>query len=193
MGQELDAAHYDGVWKRGGHRGIYHLPHRQSPYHALWMVGVEHVKALRPQRVIDLGCGSGHFAELLAGAAEFDFSYVGYDFSPVAVEIATRRLSADARFRFEVQDLTSDLALEPAMYVSFEFMEHIESDLGVLSRLPPGSQVCLSVPSYDSAGHVRHFDSGEAANARYGSLIEVGEIREVGSPKMFVVFGRRGG
>jgi SAM-dependent methyltransferase len=73
------------------------------------------VRARRPRRVLDIGCGSGVYLRTVATASE-DASGVGLDVAADVVDLARRNLAAwgvDGRFRVEqadVRDLPSDLA-----------------------------------------------------------------------------------
>ncbi len=58
------------------------------------------------QRILDVGCGPGLFAEELVRtkALPAGGTYLGLDLAPSAIELARQRLAHDARFRFEVGD-----------------------------------------------------------------------------------------
>jgi len=59
--------------------------------------------------------------------------------------------------------------------VLLEVLEHIEQDIYVLSIIPLGKQVVITVPNFDAKGHVRFFDNLDVIKERYGFLIEFGE------------------
>jgi SAM-dependent methyltransferase len=58
------------------------------------------------RRILDIGCGPGHFAVELqrSGALPRDGSYVGIDTSPAAVDLAANRLAGHPQFSFRVAD-----------------------------------------------------------------------------------------
>ena len=60
-----------------------------------------------------------------------------------------------------------------------EFLEHIERDLEVLAMLRPGVRLVATVPTFDSAGHVRHFEGVEGVMGRYGGLVEIDAIEAI--------------
>ena len=64
--------------------------------------------AVRPRRVLDVGCNAGlHALEWARRGVEV----VGIDSAPVAIDLARQRAAGDARLRFEVADLADpDLA-----------------------------------------------------------------------------------
>ena len=58
------------------------------------------------------------------------------------------------------------------VFVLTEVLEHVTDDLGILSRLPSGGHVIVTVPNFDSAGHVRHFESVDQVIERFETLID---------------------
>ncbi len=57
------------------------------------------------------------------------------------------------------------------VFFFLEVLEHLEADLELLRCLPSGALMILSVPNYDSEGHVRTFESASSVIARYSTLI----------------------
>ena len=116
---------------------------------------------LRPGRVLDIACGVGYGAALLAQHP--DAQILGVDRSEPAIEYA-RRHHPDPRLEFRVADA---LAFEDAegfdTIVSLETVEHVE-DPGLLieklaALLRPGGYLICSVPttpSVDLNPHHRH-------------------------------------
>lgn len=141
------------------------LPLRANPYRMLWAATAE----LVPGRatIVELGCGTGRLAPLLAARGR---SYLGLDFAPAVIAEARRYFPEG---RFEVADLTRDPIPEADVYVADEVLEHLDDDLGLLAALPCGSLVVLSVPSFDSAAHVRFFPVWGDAADRYRVLLEL--------------------
>ena len=79
-------------------------------------------------------------------------------------------------------------------YVTLEVLEHIEDDLGLLERIPKNSFTIISVPSFDSASHLRHFPTEGSALERYCQVLDIDDWRKVRIPsgEFFHVFrGRR--
>jgi trans-aconitate methyltransferase len=128
----------------------------------------------RKARVVELGCGTGRFA----GLARFP-SYIGLDFAPEVIAEAKRHYPAGD---FRVADLRTDPIPPADVYVTLEVLEHLDDDLGLLERLPKGATVVLSVPSFDSASHVRHFPSRGSASARYGKVLRLDFLIHVPLP-----------
>lgn len=143
-----------------------------GPYAALIAAALELVDPTAD--VVELGCGTGRFArELIARGVG---SYVGIDFAPGHIAEA-RRYVPDAEFR--LADLRTALIPRADVYVALEVLEHLEDDLGLLAELPFGSDVVLSVPSFDSASHVRTFPVRGDAVERYCGLLAIDEIRYI--------------
>jgi len=128
--------------------------------------------------VVELGCGSGRFAELLLGHVRLS-SYLGLDFAPALIEEAMERAAAPL---FAVADLRTDPIPLASVYVSLEVLEHLDDDLGLLQRLPSRSLVILSVPSFDSASHVRTFPEPGSARARYEPFLRIREEQRIDLP-----------
>lgn len=126
--------------------------------------------------IVELGAGAGNFAELLVKEHKRILSYTGYDFSSVGLQIARKRVF-DPRFKFLEVDLkTYDFQKESSgnsTYVMHEFLEHISNDLDILRKIPFGSLVILSVPSFLSKGHVRYFNTFLEVKKYYGFLLDI--------------------
>jgi len=121
--------------------------------------------------VVDLGCGTGRFAELLRRNGLTD--YRGYDFAPAVVAEAQSYCPA---FDFRVADLREwehgpELP-DVVCYVLLEVLEHLDDDRDILRRLAPGQPVVLSVPNFWSESHVRRFLQPADVFARYGDLLD---------------------
>ncbi len=142
----------------------------RNPYRPLW----EATAALVPEGVslVELGCGTGRLASLLVPKVR---AYLGIDFAPACIAEA-RRFVPDAAFL--VADLRNGVP-EAEVYVANETLEHLDDDLALLRSLPSGSLVILSVPSFDSAAHVRHFPERWQALDRYALALAVDHVEYV--------------
>jgi trans-aconitate methyltransferase len=144
-----------------------------SPYRELYQ---RVVALVRPgTAVVELGCGSGRLAMLLADVA---WSYVGLDFAPAMIEQARR----DAPGTFIVADLRTDWIPDADVYIATEVLEHLDDDLALLARLPADSTVILTVPSFDSESHVRTFPNPGDAVARYAELLDIDTEERIDLP-----------
>ncbi len=105
---------------------------------------------MQPQHeVLETACGTGYGTGMLAGRAK---SVVGIDYSPLAVEHARARYTAD-NLEFLVMDCHR-LAFRNARFdvvVSFEVFEHLEGSDAYLREcrrvLRPGGLLLLSTPN----------------------------------------------
>lgn len=134
-----------------------------------------------PDRVIDLGCGTGRFAKALAERGVR--SYLGIDFAPEVVAEARRYVQGPG-FGFEVLDLRNGVPQEPdSLYTCLEVLEHLEDDLGLIRQLPDGARLLFTVPSFDAEAHVRFFPHTATAFERYGQAVAVSRWERVGHGK----------
>lgn len=174
MGSEQGPAFYDAVYR---HNETYRVAAPENPWAHLhyWALG-----RLGGEMVIDLGCGVGHLAELLAQRGHDPGRYLGIDFSGEAIEQARARVPG---FRFVQGDiLTSARTLrcyEGATVVLCEVLEHIVHDLPVLRALPDGTRVLGTVPGHDSEGHVRHFENMAIVAKRYEHALHLQSIQRL--------------
>ena len=147
----------------------------------------------RTAPVVDLGCGNGYLASALQ-MAKYEGQYVGYDFSPVAVDMAISALTIDnpqmalfkieqyPQYQFEVADLY-DLHHEihnethSTIYTCFEVLEHVPDDCAIVDRLPARSRFIFSVPNFWSGSHVRAYDSVGTAINRFSESLRFVEWR----------------
>lgn len=127
-----------------------------------------------PDCILDLGCGPGWFAAQLRRAG-YDGLYHGHDFSETAIQQARMRCPLEEPSIFRCRDLTTyvvdDRDVDPlrVMIVALEVLEHLEDDVKTLKRFArKGGRVLVSVPTYDSDSHVRHFASIDDLGKRYG-------------------------
>ena len=127
------------------------------------------------ESILDLGCGVGMFAE--RAVAQGKMYLFGVDYSIEAVTQASERV-LDAAFL--CTDLGSyDIPKGVGVVVLVEVLEHLQDDLGMLSRLPEGMRVIFSVPDFDCVSHVRYFPSQEEAVRRYQPVISILSVSPV--------------
>jgi hypothetical protein len=101
-----------------------------------------------------------------------DVNYCGVDYSAVAVERAQDRCP-DFRFAKLELPVTSYEQFAPFdAVVCTEVLEHIEADIPVIHPIPAGTFVVLTVPNFDSFGHIRVFESSREVSARYSELFQ---------------------
>ncbi len=180
MGKELGKDYYDSVFQKGGHNQLYFKKAEEiKEYYTSWKLAYNFIIQNKISKVIDLGCGPGHFPSLFKDSD--NITYEGYDFSEVAINQAKKLIGEkNNKINFYVKDLRGvSFDDNQDFYVSFEFLEHITFDLEILNKLKPNNQIIFSVPSYDSAGHVRYFlDESEIEN-RYGKILKLNKLAKI--------------
>lgn len=161
---EKDAAWYDRTFQENAH---WREHYTRSKYHFLWSVICDRLVKRGARHVLDIGCGSGQLAAMLA---ERGIAGTGLDFSAERIACA-RGMCPD--WSFEACDAFATDLIERAQYdavVTTEFLEHVERDLDALGRIRSGAYVIGTVPNFPFASHVRHFrDTGEV-ESRYQSV-----------------------
>jgi trans-aconitate methyltransferase len=153
------------------------LPLEMSPWLPLYEEACSWIPA--PHPVVDLGCGTGRFIECLLNGINYG-AVEGVDFSPSALREAARISTYGEYGKHDVMWTTADLRnWEPdpnrqgnTTYVALEVLEHLEDDLYLVRRIPPGHQLVFSVPNYESESHVRTFRNAGDIWARYANLLE---------------------
>lgn len=169
-----EAAFYDRIYTRGGYKGFYFRDALNVPvYSDLWRAAAAQLSKAVP--VVDLGCGPGQFATVLRTVSAAP--YTGYDFSAVAIAQAAKRQLADCHFARA--DLTSLALPQGSQFVCLEVLEHIEKDRELLQQLPTGASLVFSVPTFQSAGHVRVFPAPAAAEARYQDILTMRLVQQL--------------
>lgn len=105
-----------------------------------------------PARVLEIGCGTGHFSSLLRKNLSTDFEYTGLEMNPVAAASARQRGACIAQ-----EDMMLHAQTHPNHYdvvCSFQVLEHFrdpaEYFLSMHTLLRPGGLSILSVPAEDS-------------------------------------------
>lgn len=169
----------------------YNKHYSQSPYLKIWERVASHIKP--HHSVVDIGCGTGQVMELLLDKGVQ--RYTGYEFSKVAIDKANSILSGrNDKDKAEIiyQDLYELKELvEADFYISIEVMEHLIDDKKVISYIPKGKNVIITVPNYLGGSHVRKFDNEQQVIDRYKYVINIAQVVRMnyGSGLIFVMGG----
>jgi len=192
LGRELEADYYNGAfghWK-------YQTSVYESPHFDVWKEFPRFIEMLKPRVIIDLGCGLGHLAELVSDKVEYDYKYIGYDFSKVAIEKAIERVK-NRKFKFRLRDLrTFDFVpknkkVSEVLYIACEYFEHISDDIGTIRKIPEKAPLVFSVPDKNkNPSHVRFFKTEEEVWKRYSTVVDIVELYKTDRGR-YVVFGYR--
>lgn len=193
MGEEQNATWYDALFRSKG-KFRNHFSENSCFKCGLWPEAIKHIT--KKDRILELGCGSGQFAELLREQAIPEF-YIGVDFSKIAIQLAFHRdlsTGSPTDFFFAIRDIipgTHDTIYDMNYntVVALEVLEHVEKDLEILDRIEQvtiegvksmypqaeykrTTKIIASVPDFNSESHVRHFKRKKDIHTRYGSIIK---------------------
>lgn len=119
--------------------------------------------------VVELGCGTGQFAELLYSIGIS--KYRGYDWSSVGIAKCRERCPS---LFFEVRNICFDIPniSSEEIVIASEFLEHIPCDLGLLSQIPSKTSLIISLPLGMCSSHLRCFPTIESVKIRYEPVID---------------------
>jgi len=133
----------------------------------------EMLRGVGGRRFLEVGCGAGDIS--LALLERGHFYGLGLDFSPVAIEQASRKLMPfieEGRYKIieanflDNPPLDNDFDIVMSLFV----MEHVQDDVSFLrllkSKVRPGGHIIVSVPGRkdkwsledETAGHLRRYD-----------------------------------
>lgn len=128
-------------------------------------------------KIVELGCGSGQFANMLFDAGYTN--YIGYDFSSAAIARAAE-LNPIQREHFRQKDIREiKWSDDVELIVIFEVLEHMADDIAAVEALPDGVSVLFTVPNFDSFNHVRKFDGLSAIVERYGTYFQFSRYQRI--------------
>lgn len=191
-------AWYDLVMVEDGSPAM--LPLEESPWIDVYVEMARWIDQC--EEVVDLGCGTGRFLELLYRRDHYART-TGIDWSETALDAAQRYISPrhpDAQpFELVCMDLDD---WEPApdragntVYVCSEVLEHLADDLELVRKVPAGHRLIFSVPNFDSDSHVRVFRNVGDIWERYAPLLRMRRWVHVGSDRqgIHVIEARRRG
>jgi len=142
-----------------------HKHYTEANHYFLWSTIVYLITRDGVRSVLDLGCGSGQFADLLRDRGIRE--YRGVDFSQKRVEWASQHCPD---FTFVVEDaLHTDLfrTFGYDSVVCAEFLDHVQSDIEVIRRIRPGARFYAIVPNFPYLSHTRYFRDSNEVPERY--------------------------
>ena len=187
MREELKEDYYDEAYI-GNTK--YKVHYKESPYYNIWKYVVSLIQ--KDAKVLDLGCGTGQVAQLLIDS-DIDFSY-GVDFSKTAIDMANKIVAANF-YKADLYHVSTYNKHQYNTVICLEVLEHIENDLIVLDHINKGTTIILTVPNYDSLGHVRYFKNMEEIKTRFGKSFNIIHEKtfDVGDQdkKIFLIYGTK--
>lgn len=147
-------------------------------YTALYETVISLVPA--ESKVTEFGCGYGEFAGLLHTAKKVK-SYSGIDIDAIAIRQAMEN-NPELAMCFHNADLMKLGFKDVGTFIALEVLEHLSGDIELLGKIPKGSRVLISIPSFDSHGHRRFFPSEYEAIKRYENAIDIDLWRKIKIP-----------
>jgi SAM-dependent methyltransferase len=164
----------DSVWNHNNHYHDFLL--KQIPAHC--------------DRALEIGCGTGGFARLLATRA---IQVVGIDLSPEMIRIATEQSQKFGSITYQVADLLT-LDLPPFNYVSsIATLHHIplqEALLKIKSLIAPGGVLAVLDLFQEETPWERLPSLLAAPYSRMMRLLKTGKLHE--SPELMTAYAEHG-
>ncbi len=177
-GKEEPAEYYNEMFRTGGKNQVYFKAAEDYPHAAkIWKHIMECLGT--NARILELGCGPGHFAELLVKKQHIYLR--GIDFSEEAIRMARERTGFKDLFVCgDIFDLQHREGIEYNTVICTEVLEHVTNDIPLLQSLPISTEVFATVPTFLCKGHVRKFDNERDVINRYSHVGEVRMMRKFG-------------
>lgn len=161
-GQEKRPEWYDASFEQSTH---WRSHYSESEYYFLWAVIADRIVRENVESILEIGCGTGQLACLLRDKGIC--KYYGFDFSAKRIEQAKQ---VCPEFSFSLQDaFETDLftTTDYEAVICTEFLEHVERDIEVLSRIRSNTIFYGTVPNFPFTSHVRYFQSESEVISRY--------------------------
>ncbi|PYR31386.1 MAG: methylase [Acidobacteria bacterium] len=80
---------------------------------------------LEPRTFCEVGCGAGEILRQLQNNLSKDCTFIGYDISPQALDLA--QLRANERLQFKLGDITTDHTIFVDIILIIDLLEHLEN------------------------------------------------------------------
>jgi len=135
--------------------------------------------------ILEIGCADGNFFELLLnkGFKAPNYYYTGIDIDKSQISKAKRMFPTANFVNGNILDSKfDDIIREASLIISFQVLEHIYFDIGLLNKIDSGKSIIYSVPDFDygsknpnGAGHKRSFDL-EGWSKRYENILDISEV-----------------
>lgn len=149
---------------------VYSQPYDCQRYYPVYKQAVNLIS--EDEHVIEYGCGTGHFANLLL-TTHPEISYTGFDFSKEALRQAVALFPNIEKHLLLMDVKQATVTSNRFTIVMLEVLEHIENDFELIVSLPRGTRIIFSLPNFDSEAHVRYFERSYEIHERYSNLIEM--------------------
>lgn len=171
---EKDSKYYDSTYTS---KELYAFDYKNSPYFTMWSQVIYLLRKQKNVQLLEMGCGAGQFANYLFH--EGFNSYVGFDFSTEAIQMARKNNPKFNFFVGDVYDSSLYKKIDFEVAICLEVLEHLDKDKSVIKSLPFGREIIISIPDFDMESHVRWFRSFRQVKSRYYRLINITSIVKV--------------
>lgn len=171
MGIERGPEYYNAFMRSDKYRCHY----SKSWYFPMWKLVINHIKS--DAGILEIGCGSGQFAEMLFDSGFNRENYYGFDFSEDGIAWC-KRLGEQFSVGNALDAREYSVAYDTV--ICLEVLEHINEDLRLLGNIKRGALVIASVPESWDPAHVRVFTTEESIVERYGKIISIESIESYG-------------
>lgn len=173
LGKEQPREWYNDVFSKSPH---YHKPWDEcGDWTLIWKLTLQILLENNIKSVLDIGSGMGQLGQLLT---QNNIKYKGIDFSSYAVNYSIKNRVGEEEF-ICVDANKYDFDDHVEAYTTHEFLEHIQDDLTILSKLKSGTPIIFSVPDSDGIQHTRFFIDVKDVYDRYSSLINNLDIKKI--------------
>ena len=143
---------------------------KMTVYHDLWLKVLEYLKLIKDPNILEIGCGTGQFAQMLYDRGYKNYS--GIDFSDIGIKKSKERCP---NYTFYRHDLRIPFDLEYDTILALEVFEHLD-DMKVISNLKSGSNIIFTLSMSDYCAHIRYFISTDEVWERYSMKIELERV-----------------
>lgn len=155
-----------------------------------WDVVRRHVERLRPESILEFGCGAGGFGARFSRLA----AYTGVEPDATSHAIAAERVRGCGGNVVHGDHRALPDGAEYDLVCAFEVLEHIEDDKGTLAAwmafVRPGGHLMLSMPAWperygpldERAGHLRRYEPEVVRELLIGAGLEGPRIELIGWP-----------
>jgi SAM-dependent methyltransferase len=186
--------HHDWTWDQvdpfdPGDRNLW----MKAEHLGRYLFAADYLRAHRPRRVADVGCGIGYGLPELARACR---EVIGVDRDSKALEVARSRFAAPGMRLVRADAVSSDLLEEAGAVdaaVCFETLEHLADPgaalIGIGALLPEGGFLLCSVPNAAFESRDR---AGLPENRRHRQLFTFDSVSRLLRERGFVVEYRLG-
>ena len=127
-------------------QGDYLIKHptwhiEESPWKVRYLLQLISRNALSPHTICEVGCGAGEILRLLQGHLDSQCHFWGYEISPQAYEMASKR--ANARLQFKLADIRDEPDAHFDLILVMDVLEHMENYFSLLRAIQPKSEYTI--------------------------------------------------